>query len=122
MEKNITVLYVDDEPVNLEIFEFYMRRRFNLFLAESGARGLEILEREKDISIVLSDMKMPGMNGLEFITAASHKRPELPFFILTGYDITPQIAQAIQAGLVKRYYSKPYQMKEIEAGIREAVA
>jgi len=68
MNEHHTILYVDDEPINLELFEMNFQKRFNVLKALSGAEGLKILESKADISFVVSDMKMPGMSGLEFIT------------------------------------------------------
>ncbi|MBI9064751.1 MAG: response regulator [Marinilabiliaceae bacterium] len=65
MEKK-NLLYVDDEPINLQLFKFNFRQHYNLFLAQSAMEGLEILQKE-DVSIVISDFKMPEMNGLDFL-------------------------------------------------------
>jgi response regulator RpfG family c-di-GMP phosphodiesterase len=112
-----TILYVDDEPINLQIFELNFKHRFNLLLAESGATGLEILKAHPEIKIVLSDMRMPGMNGIEFITTAKRLYPLLTFFILTGYEITEEIRKALKEGLVYKYFKKPCNLPEIEASI-----
>jgi len=67
---HITVLYVDDEPINLELFKMSFRRVFNVIVAESGPQGLEVLQNTNGIKAVISDMKMPNMSGLEFIQKA----------------------------------------------------
>jgi two-component system response regulator (stage 0 sporulation protein F) len=72
-KKDITILYVDDEQVNLRIFEINFRKRYNVITAVSGEQGLEKLEENGDIIVVVSDMKMPGMNGIEFIKKAREK-------------------------------------------------
>ena len=114
-----TILYVDDEIMNLELFEFHMKKKYNLFLAESGPAGLELLEKESNISIVLTDMRMPVMNGLEFIQKAKVNYPDVTFFILTGYDITPEISAAMESGMIHKYFSKPYDLNDIEVAINE---
>ena len=67
MNNRIKILYVDDEPINLQLFILNFRKKHQVFTAEDGFKALEVLNREPGIIIVISDMKMPGMNGLEFI-------------------------------------------------------
>jgi YesN/AraC family two-component response regulator len=80
-----TLLYVDDEPLNLMLFEINFKKKFIVKTAMSGESGLVILNREPAIQVVITDMKMPGMNGIEFIIKAKEHFPEIVFFILTGY-------------------------------------
>ena len=66
-------------------------------------------------------MKMPGMNGIEFIRTAKHDFPDTSFFILTGYDITDEILEALNGKLISKYFRKPFNLEEIEAAIQEAI-
>ncbi|HCX99748.1 MAG TPA: two-component system response regulator, partial [Bacteroidales bacterium] len=66
MSKKISVLYVDDEPINLRLFELNFKNAFNVTTALSGFDGLEILKNNPDIPVVVSDMRMPKMDGIEF--------------------------------------------------------
>ncbi|HPJ46571.1 MAG TPA: response regulator [Tenuifilaceae bacterium] len=117
MNTKITILYVDDEPINLLLFSQMFDSRYNIITAESGYVGLNLIERNPDICIVISDMKMPGMNGIEFITIAKKQYSNIHFYILTGYDITPEIEDAIESGLISKYFQKPFKMGEIELAI-----
>ncbi len=121
MANNITILYVDDEPINLQIFEINFKKKYNVYTAISGEEGLEILKSYAEILVVISDMKMPEMNGLEFITKAKKKYPNIVFFILTGFDITNEISIALQNKLIDKYFRKPFNMREIEKSIAEAL-
>jgi response regulator RpfG family c-di-GMP phosphodiesterase len=121
MANNITILYVDDEPINLQIFEINFKKKYNVYTAISGKEGLEILKSYAEILVVISDMKMPEMNGLEFITKAKKKYPNIVFFILTGFDITNEISIALQNKLIDKYFRKPFNMREIEKSIAEAL-
>ena len=68
---NTTILYVDDEDVNLFLFEKTFESYYTVITAKSGDEGLKkIEEHQKDIAVVISDMRMPGMNGIEFIEIA----------------------------------------------------
>ena len=119
MDEKITILYVDDEPLNLKLFEINLKKKFNILTAESGAEGLEQLKTNPQIAVVISDMKMPGMNGVEFIRLAKKDFPHIRFFILTGFDITEEIADALNERLIDKYFRKPFNMKEIEDSILE---
>ena len=68
------ILYVDDEPENLRIFELTFRREFSIVTATSGEEGLEIL-RDRPIALVLSDHRMPGMTGTEFLAKVADLDP-----------------------------------------------
>jgi len=120
-DKSATILYVDDEPLNLMLFKANFKNKFNVHTAESGYKGLELLKEIPDTNIVISDMKMPGINGLEFIRLAKKEFPRISFYILTGFDITDEISQAIEDGLIHKYFRKPFNIKEIESAIFEVL-
>ena len=119
MDEKITILYVDDESVNLKLFEINFKKKFNVLTAESGAEGLEQLKVNPHTIVVISDMKMPGMNGIDFIRLAKKDFPNIFYFILTGFDITEEIADALNERLIHKYFRKPFNMKEIEDSILE---
>jgi len=119
MDEKKTLLYVDDEPINLKLFALNFKNKFNVLTAESGAEGYELLKKNPHTSVVISDMKMPGMNGIEFIKLAKKDFPEISYFILTGFDITEEIADALNERLIHKYFRKPFNMKDIESSIME---
>jgi len=61
------------------------------------------------------------MNGIEFIKKAKEKFPDKKFFILTGFEITEEILNALETGLILRYFSKPFNLNEIDSAISEAI-
>lgn len=117
-EKN-TILYIDDEPINVMLFEVNFKRIFNVVTATSGIEGLEKLRSNKEIKAVISDMKMPNMNGVEFITIAKNEFPNISYFILSGYDANELIINALDRGLISKYFHKPINTKEIESALVE---
>jgi response regulator RpfG family c-di-GMP phosphodiesterase len=121
MVEKISLLYVDDEPINLKIFELSFKNRFNIYTALSGQEGFEILKNEPSITVVVSDMRMPGMNGLEFISMAKNNYHNIIYFILTGYEITEEISEALSNKLIHKYFRKPFNAGEIEKTILEAI-
>ncbi len=119
MNEKITLLYVDDEPLNLTLFKHNFKNNFNVLIAESGEEGLEQIKTNPHINAVISDMKMPGMNGVDFIKQAKKNFPNISYFILTGFDINEEIADAINEKLILKYFRKPFNRKEIENSIFE---
>lgn len=119
MKTGITVLYVDDEPINLFLFSQIFEKKYKVITAESGYTGLNIIEKNPNIDVVISDMKMPGMNGIEFIQKAKELYSNIHYYILTSYDITPEIDTALRTGLIDKYFQKPFNLQEIESTISE---
>lgn len=115
------VLYVDDEPINLMLFKTILRKKYEIVTADSGFSGLEELMINPDIRIVISDMRMPRMNGLEFIKKAKEKFPHVIFCILTGYEITDEIMDALASNLIYQYFQKPFKVLEIENALKAAM-
>lgn len=119
---NITILYVDDEDANLFIFEKMFEPKYNILTARSGSEGLKQLEgHSNEIIVVISDMRMPVMNGVEFIRKAKNSFSNIAYFILTGFDFNDEIEEALKTHLIQKFFTKPFEMKEIEAAISEAI-
>ena len=116
-----TVLYIDDEDLNILVFEKSFKRKFKVRAAKSAEEGLKILQTHADIDVVISDMKMPGMNGLEFISQAKSKYPDIPCFILSGYNMTAEIQEALKKELILKYFTKPLQNHEIEDAVLNCI-
>jgi len=121
MSEKITVLYVDDEMINLMLFKRLFKDHFYILTAESGNKGLEVLASEKEIKAVVSDMKMPNMSGLEFAVKAKNQFPDVVFFILTGFDCTPEMIEALNSKLISEYFGKPLNSAKIIGSIQEAL-
>jgi response regulator RpfG family c-di-GMP phosphodiesterase len=118
---NLTLLFVDDEPSILSALRRLFRPHgYRIMMAESGAAGLEILEREA-VDLVISDMRMPEMDGATFLKQVRGRWPQVMRILLTGYaDITSTVA-AINEGEIYRYISKPWDDNEIVLVVREAL-
>lgn len=110
-------MYVDDEVLNRQLFALNFNRKYEVIIAESGISALNLLEEHLDTIIVISDMKMPMMTGIEFIQKAKVKYPDIKYFILTGYDITDEILKALDTKLILRYFRKPFDVNEIDNAI-----
>jgi two-component system, response regulator, stage 0 sporulation protein F len=121
MGQKTTILYIDDEPINILVFESIFSRNYNVITAASGFEGLERLHSNSDILIVICDMKMPRMNGIEFIVQARKEFPNLFYYILSGYDITEEIFNALKNKVIIKYFCKPFNVSEIEESIKEVI-
>ena len=121
MNEKPKILYVDDEIVNLQLFQLIFSNKYEVFTAENGLKGLELLDNNHNVSIVISDMKMPFMNGIEFIQKSKAKYQKISYFILTGYEITNEIQEALNLGLIVKYFRKPFNKSEIDSEIELAL-
>ena len=101
------VLCVDDEPNVLEGLALSLRRPYEVVTAPGGAAGLELLERDPSIAVVLSDMRMPGMNGAVFLARARELRPDAVRMLLTGHSDVDAAIAAINDGGIFRFLTKP---------------
>ena len=115
------ILYVDDEIINLQLFIFNLEDRYTVLTAENGIDGLRLLSDNPDTKVVISDMKMPMMHGIEFIKKAKEKYPEIKYFILTGYDINSEIQEALDSELIIDCFIKPFKMDKIDAEIKKVI-
>lgn len=116
------LLYVDDEIINLHLFRDLFRKDFDVIIASSGEEALEELAESNQIQFVISDMRMPEMNGLELISKAKQIRPEVVYCLLTGYDLTKEMEKAIDTKLVARYFAKPLDPTEIRNFLSEGLS
>jgi response regulator RpfG family c-di-GMP phosphodiesterase len=116
-----TILFVDDEPSILSALRRLVRPQgYRVLLAESGHAGLALLEAET-VDLVVSDMRMPEMDGAAFLERVRQRWPEAGRILLTGYsDITSTIA-AINGGEIQRYISKPWDDRDLLLAIREGL-
>ncbi len=121
MAEKVKILYIDDEETNLELFEYNFTDNFDVITGTCGSDGLECLRKYPDIKVVISDMKMPLMSGLEFIKKAKSIYNDKKYFILTGYDITEEIKAALKSKLILKYFRKPFNIMEIENAIKEVI-
>lgn len=105
--QRISVLCVDDEPNILEGLRLQMGRTCRLLTAGGGAEALEILKSEPGVGVVLTDMRMPGMDGAEFLERAAQLVPDAASILLTGQCDVTAAMRAINQGRVSWFLLKP---------------
>jgi response regulator RpfG family c-di-GMP phosphodiesterase len=118
-DKNINVLYIDDEINNINSFRASFRREFTVYTAESAEEGRQILERES-IHVILSDQRMPKMTGIEFFQSILVTHPDPIRILITGYTDINAVIDAINVGQVYKYLSKPWNEEDIKNFIYKA--
>ncbi|MBS2097518.1 response regulator [Carboxylicivirga linearis] len=117
---NKSVLYVDDEPMNLLLFSKLIGAKYEVITAISGIDALEALHKKPDIKLVFSDLKMPEMNGVEFISKAKKSFDDKLYYIISGYELNNDIKKAIETGLITDYLKKPFNLDIIFKTIEKA--
>ena len=118
-DKKIKVLFVDDEEHNLTSFKATFRRDYNLFLASDGPGGIEEFTKNQP-DVVITDQRMPGMTGIEFLEKIQEINNAPMRMLLTGYSDINAVIDAINKGHVYRYMQKPWQREEIINAIESA--
>ena len=113
------ILYVDDEFINLELFRLNFEYEMEVFIAESPEKGLELL-KEHDFKVIVSDLKMPEMNGIEFIREIKKTCPGKVCILLTAYVESDAMIQAINEDLIFKYIVKPWRREDLKAVIDAA--
>jgi len=115
------ILYIDDEVINLELLQLTFMNDFEILIAESAAKGLDLLAKNPDIHVLISDLKMPGMNGLDFIKVVKKKYPEKVCMLLTGFMESDVMLEGFNKELIFRYLMKPWNKDELKETILEAL-
>ena len=121
-DMRLGVLFVDDEENILRsLRRLFMDEGFEIYIASGGEQGLEIIRNTPDIALIVSDQRMPGMTGAEFLEKAKITRPETLRILLTGYSDINAVVDAINRGGAYRYLTKPWDDEVLKQNIREAV-
>jgi signal transduction histidine kinase len=114
------VLYVDDEPENLRIFELSFRREFSILTANTGERALELINT-KPVALVLSDHRMPGMTGVELLARVCQIDPKTVRFLVTAYGDADTLTHAINDGSIYRFIPKPWSPEDMRVNLRRGI-
>lgn len=119
MPRRHTLLVVDDEPDVVKSVQDLLRFDYKVFTATRAVDGMKILQ-EQEVHVVMSDQRMPEMTGVEFLKNCRGDHPEAIRLLFTGYADIKAVIDAINAGNVYRYLTKPWDPDELQTVIREA--
>jgi len=116
------VLFVDDEENVLKALKrLFLDENIEILTAASGKAGLQVLEAHPDISVVVSDQRMPEMSGWEFLEQAKREHPEAIRIVLTGYADVTAAVNAINQGGASRYIAKPWNDMDLVQVVKESL-
>ncbi|WP_416670673.1 SpoIIE family protein phosphatase [Egbenema bharatensis] len=119
-QSKLRLMVVDDESDNLDLLYRSFRRDFEVFRAESGMKALQLLEQVGEMGIIISDQRMPRMNGTEFLSHTVALYPDTIRILLTGYTDLEDLVGAINQGKVFKYITKPWNPQDLETVVRQA--
>lgn len=116
------VLYIDDDHLNLRVFEANFRTRYRVVCCRSGADALrEITARPSEIGVILTDQRMPEMTGVELLERAREVVPDALRMILTAYSDIQAVMDAVNRGQVSRYFVKPWDKDELVTALDDSL-
>lgn len=122
MNKKVRILLVDDEQSVLNS----LKRLFRLFdyevvLCSSGLQGLELMAQSEPFNLVISDYRMPGMNGVEFLSTVRQRWPDTVRMVLSGFADTHAIISATNEGNIYKFIPKPWDESFLMQSVKEAL-
>ena len=105
------LMIVDDDPeVRIVVAEFLQDLVYDVIQASGGAEALALLERTPDLRMIISDIRMPDMSGIELADIATRRQHDLKIVLISGYFVSQQVA--------RRFVRKPFRMRDLEAAVR----
>ena len=119
-QKRHTLLVVDDEVDVLESLRHQFHRGYRVLTSVSGRQAIEILQTD-NVEVILSDQRMPGMSGDQFLREARRLKPDAIRMLFTGYADIQAVISAVNEGHIFRYILKPWDSGELESIIRQGV-
>lgn len=119
MEKAHILVMEDDVAISAALDMILTEAGYNVDLAESGEAALELFE-EKDFDLIIADLKLPGINGMEVIKQIKEKKPEVEVVVITGVGTQPIAAEALGLG-AHDFLPKPFTDDQIKTAIDEAL-
>lgn len=111
------ILCVDDEPNVLAGYQRMLRKQFDLEVASSSEQGLDAV-RSGSFAVVVSDMRMPGMNGSQFLAKVREAAPDSARILLTGFADLPSAISAVNDGHIFRFLTKPCPPETLSKALR----
>ena len=116
----LKLMVIDDELDNLDLLYRTFRRDFKVYKASDARSALEILDIEGEIAVIISDQRMPEMNGTEFFGLIVERFPDTIRILLTGFTDVEDLVDAINSGQVFRYVTKPWKPDQLRGLVEQA--
>jgi signal transduction histidine kinase len=119
-KEKIKILYIDDEPHNLNSFKASFRFDYTIYTAVNTDEAVAQLDAHPDIRVILSDQRMPDKTGVQFFEEIRSKHPNPIRVLITGYADIESVIDAINLGNIFRYVKKPWTDTDIQSAIEES--
>ncbi|HLO89189.1 MAG TPA: SpoIIE family protein phosphatase [Nostocaceae cyanobacterium] len=116
----LKLMVVDDELDNLDLLYRTFRRDYKVYKANNAFDALEILEREGEMAVIISDQRMPDMNGTELLSRTVERFPDTIRILLTGFTDVEDLVDAINSGQVFKYITKPWSPDRLKVLVEQA--
>ncbi len=119
LNEKISILYVDNERVNLLAFKANFRNEYHVFTAESVVKGMQVLDKQ-EVQIVIADQQISEMTGVQFLETICDTSPNSICILLTGFSDVSAVIDSINKGKIYNYVTKPWNEEELRRTIAEA--
>ncbi len=119
--KRTRILCVDDEMNILEGLKLHLGRNFDMSTALTGEEAIELIADEGPFAVVVTDMRMPNMNGIQFLQAAKPIAPDTTFIMLTGNHDLETATKAVNEGHIFRFLNKPCPSNILKIAIDDGI-
>ena len=120
--RNCAILYVDDEEMSLKYFARAFGNKFRVLSAANAAEGYRLLERHRnEIGLVMTDQRMPGEKGVQFLERARQLHPRAIRILTTAYSDLDVAIEAVNSGAIYKYVTKPWDIPQLEVTLRRAL-
>jgi serine phosphatase RsbU (regulator of sigma subunit)/FixJ family two-component response regulator len=118
--EKLKLMVVDDELDNLDLLYRTFRRDFKVYQANHARSALDILDKEGEMAVIISDQRMPEMNGTEFLSHTVERFPDTIRILLTGFTDVEDLVDAINSGQVFKYITKPWNPERLKTLVEQA--
>lgn len=109
--RDAKLMIVDDDPeVRIIVAEFLQDFGYQVIQASGGAEALDLLAQTPDLRMMITDVRMPDMSGIELADLATQRRRDLKVILISGYFVSQQVE--------RRFLRKPFRMRDLEAAVR----
>ncbi|GAB6094996.1 hypothetical protein JCM14469_12480 [Desulfatiferula olefinivorans] len=116
------ILFVDDDANILAAYKRNLRKLFDILTAASGEEGLSLLQSDGPFGVVLSDLRMPGMDGFEFLARVKERSPDSLCIMLTGHAELQSSLRAVNEGYIFRFLTKPCKMDTLSTAVSSGLS
>ncbi|TAF06967.1 MAG: response regulator [Nostocales cyanobacterium] len=117
--EKLKLMVVDDEPDNLDLLYRTFWRDFKVYKANNARHALAILEQVGEMAVIISDQRMPDMNGTELFSLTVERFPDTIRILLTGFTDVEDLVDAINSGQVFKYITKPWKPEQLKALVEQ---